>query len=231
MSDLSSPTFDGPDTQRGRRPASRRLDRSSFPESSRATPVTTSDGERLGSCRHCSKRDSSPATQISARSFTEMASERSSGSKGIRAPTPSGAIRLLKEQAEANANPRDRQDDHVGGYRDIEFAVQLLQLVHGRFDPELRVTATLDAIDALIDRWVHQFEGEGEAMAELVHSSCAVLEHRHSVVRPEANTRDPRTPPMICDRLAKRLGLPSGQTESLRRASDVQVRNDRSRPP
>ncbi len=36
-----------------------------------------------------------------------------------------------------------------GGLRDIEFAVQLLQLVHGRADPALRAPATLDALDAL----------------------------------------------------------------------------------
>jgi [glutamine synthetase] adenylyltransferase / [glutamine synthetase]-adenylyl-L-tyrosine phosphorylase len=36
-----------------------------------------------------------------------------------------------------------------GGLRDIEFAVQLLQLVHGRTDETLRVRATLDALAAL----------------------------------------------------------------------------------
>jgi glutamate-ammonia-ligase adenylyltransferase len=36
-----------------------------------------------------------------------------------------------------------------GGLRDIEFAVQLLQLVHGRTDTTLRVRATLQALDAL----------------------------------------------------------------------------------
>ncbi|MGP4110692.1 bifunctional [glutamine synthetase] adenylyltransferase/[glutamine synthetase]-adenylyl-L-tyrosine phosphorylase [Streptomyces sp. 4N509B] len=36
-----------------------------------------------------------------------------------------------------------------GGLRDVEFAVQLLQLVHGRTDPELRHATTLDALDAL----------------------------------------------------------------------------------
>jgi [glutamine synthetase] adenylyltransferase / [glutamine synthetase]-adenylyl-L-tyrosine phosphorylase len=36
-----------------------------------------------------------------------------------------------------------------GGLRDIEFAVQLLQLVHGRTDPALRVPATLPALTAL----------------------------------------------------------------------------------
>jgi glutamate-ammonia-ligase adenylyltransferase len=36
-----------------------------------------------------------------------------------------------------------------GGLRDIEFAVQLLQLVHGRTDETLRAAATLDALAAL----------------------------------------------------------------------------------
>ncbi len=36
-----------------------------------------------------------------------------------------------------------------GGLRDIEFAVQLLQLVHGRADETLRPAGTLDALDAL----------------------------------------------------------------------------------
>ncbi|TCP43607.1 glutamate-ammonia-ligase adenylyltransferase [Tamaricihabitans halophyticus] len=36
-----------------------------------------------------------------------------------------------------------------GGLRDVEFAVQLLQLVHGRNDPQLRVRATLGALRAL----------------------------------------------------------------------------------
>lgn len=36
-----------------------------------------------------------------------------------------------------------------GGIRDIEFAVQLLQLVHGRHDPGLRSPTTLDALDEL----------------------------------------------------------------------------------
>ena len=37
-----------------------------------------------------------------------------------------------------------------GGLRDVEFAVQLLQLVHGRSDVSLRVRSTLEALDALI---------------------------------------------------------------------------------
>jgi glutamine synthetase adenylyltransferase len=36
-----------------------------------------------------------------------------------------------------------------GGIRDIEFAVQLLQLVHGRADLQVRAPATLDALEQL----------------------------------------------------------------------------------
>jgi [glutamine synthetase] adenylyltransferase / [glutamine synthetase]-adenylyl-L-tyrosine phosphorylase len=49
--------------------------------------------------------------------------------------------------------PADRAGREIklgpGGLRDIEFAVQLLQLVHGRGDETLRVPATLDALAAL----------------------------------------------------------------------------------
>ncbi len=37
-----------------------------------------------------------------------------------------------------------------GGLRDIEFAVQLLQLVHGRGDASLRVRSTLEALEVLV---------------------------------------------------------------------------------
>lgn len=37
----------------------------------------------------------------------------------------------------------------TGGLRDVEFAVQLLQLVHGRNDPSLHVASTVDALAAL----------------------------------------------------------------------------------
>ena len=36
-----------------------------------------------------------------------------------------------------------------GGLRDVEFAVQLLQMVHGRVDESLRVQSTIDALNAL----------------------------------------------------------------------------------
>ncbi|MEB3020914.1 bifunctional [glutamine synthetase] adenylyltransferase/[glutamine synthetase]-adenylyl-L-tyrosine phosphorylase [[Mycobacterium] crassicus] len=49
--------------------------------------------------------------------------------------------------------PADIRDREIklgtGGLRDVEFAVQLLQLVHGRADESLRVASTVDALAAL----------------------------------------------------------------------------------
>jgi glutamate-ammonia-ligase adenylyltransferase len=48
------------------------------------------------------------------------------------------------------AGVRDREIKlGTGGLRDVEFAVQLLQLVHGRNDESLQVTSTVDALAAL----------------------------------------------------------------------------------
>jgi glutamate-ammonia-ligase adenylyltransferase len=62
-------------------------------------------------------------------------------------------VRALKVRAEQEVRNRGVADREVkrgpGGIRDIEFAAQLLQLVHGRVDPELRTPNTLVALDAL----------------------------------------------------------------------------------
>lgn len=58
------------------------------------------------------------------------------------------SIRLIKARAEEQASARDLKRG-PGGIRDIEFAVQMLQMVHGRFDPDLRKPATLDGIAEL----------------------------------------------------------------------------------
>jgi len=62
-------------------------------------------------------------------------------------------LRTLKIRAEAEARRRDGRDRNVkrgpGGIRDVEFSVQLLQLVHGRLDVELRARGTLAALGEL----------------------------------------------------------------------------------
>src|SRR5690606_39479513 len=59
-----------------------------------------------------------------------------------------------------SADPSDLKRAE-GGIRDIEFSVQMLQLVHGRFDPDLRRTGTLELIGALSEgRYVSPDDAE-----------------------------------------------------------------------
>jgi [glutamine synthetase] adenylyltransferase / [glutamine synthetase]-adenylyl-L-tyrosine phosphorylase len=85
------------------------------------------------------------------REFAEAAAQRVWG-------RPLGAdelrsLRDMKARAEQIVGRRGLSQREIklgsGGIRDIEFAVQLLQLVHGREDPALRVPGTLAALDAL----------------------------------------------------------------------------------
>jgi glutamate-ammonia-ligase adenylyltransferase len=63
-----------------------------------------------------------------------------------------------------------------GGLRDVEFSVQLLQLVHGRIDERLRSRATLPALKSLIDNgYVGREDGKGFALA---YRFLRTLEHR-----------------------------------------------------
>ncbi|AZI57815.1 bifunctional [glutamine synthetase] adenylyltransferase/[glutamine synthetase]-adenylyl-L-tyrosine phosphorylase [Nakamurella antarctica] len=62
-------------------------------------------------------------------------------------------VQAMRRRVEANI-PEGLRDKELklgpGGLRDVEFSVQLLQLVHGRSDPELRIPGTLTALRALI---------------------------------------------------------------------------------
>ena len=63
------------------------------------------------------------------------------------------AMRHLKARGEIELARRGLTDRELkrgrGGIRDIEFAVQLLQLVHGRLDPDLRSATTLTVLAEL----------------------------------------------------------------------------------
>jgi glutamate-ammonia-ligase adenylyltransferase len=63
-------------------------------------------------------------------------------------------VRAMRRRIIENVPPAEREREiklGPGGLRDIEFAVQLLQLVHGRGDEALRSRSTLDALEALTD--------------------------------------------------------------------------------
>jgi glutamate-ammonia-ligase adenylyltransferase len=82
--------------------------------------------------------------------------DRRPGPAGLarrRAPEAVADVRDMRRRIIENVPPRevDREIKRgPGGLRDIEFAVQLLQLVHGRIDETLRERGTLPALRALV---------------------------------------------------------------------------------
>jgi glutamate-ammonia-ligase adenylyltransferase len=85
------------------------------------------------------------------------------------------SVRKMKERVEQHAQRSVRRGrsgdaDDVklgpGGIRDIEFSVQLLQLVHGGIDESVRAPATLDALSVLVDGgYMAEDDGAGLAVA------------------------------------------------------------------
>ncbi|MCR6487734.1 bifunctional [glutamine synthetase] adenylyltransferase/[glutamine synthetase]-adenylyl-L-tyrosine phosphorylase [Amycolatopsis sp. OK19-0408] len=63
-----------------------------------------------------------------------------------------GEVQQMRRRVEGHV-PSEHAERELklgrGGLRDVEFAVQLLQLVHGRIDDELRSPSTMDALAAL----------------------------------------------------------------------------------
>ncbi|MGW0803153.1 bifunctional [glutamine synthetase] adenylyltransferase/[glutamine synthetase]-adenylyl-L-tyrosine phosphorylase [Nonomuraea sp. NPDC002799] len=76
-------------------------------------------------------------------------------------------VQAMRRRVEAHARAEGERQLKLGpgGLRDIEFAVQLLQLVHGRLDPLLRRRATLPALAAL-SRGGYVGRDDARAMAE-----------------------------------------------------------------
>lgn len=63
-----------------------------------------------------------------------------------------------------------------GGLRDVEFSVQLLQLVHGQYDERLHLRGTLPALRALVEGG-YVARGDGERLSA-AYRILRVLEHR-----------------------------------------------------
>ncbi len=91
-----------------------------------------------------------------------------------------------------------------GGLRDVEFAVQLLQLVHGRADPSLQVPATLPALAALRDGG---FVGRDDAVSLAdAYEFLRATEHRLQLVKLRRTHLVPAEPAAEL-RLARSLGF------------------------
>ncbi|WP_022884012.1 bifunctional [glutamine synthetase] adenylyltransferase/[glutamine synthetase]-adenylyl-L-tyrosine phosphorylase [Glaciibacter superstes] len=89
------------------------------------------------------------------------------------------SVQLMRERVTDNI-PDDEVDVQLklgpGGLRDIEFTVQLLQLVHGQSDPDVRQAGTIPALGALA---AAGYIGRAEA-AEFAHDYrvLRLMEHR-----------------------------------------------------
>lgn len=94
-------------------------------------------------------------------------------------PTFVDDVRKMRKRVEEHIPSKDAERHlklGVGGLRDVEFAVQLLQLVHGKADEELRVQSTMAALRALSAAGYVGRE-DGAALLE-AYSWMRTLEHR-----------------------------------------------------
>ena len=122
-------------------------------------------------------------------------------------------IRGVKRQMEQQIDQRGETDIEVklgrGGIRDIEFTVQMLQLLNGGRFPDLRATNTLEAIRAL---------GARNLLSSLDATTLAAnyiflrqVEHRLQIEGSQQRHVLPNDPAAL-DEFARRLGYPGGES-------------------
>ncbi len=90
-----------------------------------------------------------------------------------------GSVQRMRERVTEHIDPEELEVQlklGPGGLRDIEFSVQLLQLVHGQYDDRLRLSGTLPALRALVQGgYVAREDGERLATD---YRMLRLLEHR-----------------------------------------------------
>jgi glutamate-ammonia-ligase adenylyltransferase len=116
-------------------------------------------------------------------------------------------IRRMKARTEALVRQRGLGERDLkrgpGGIRDVEFAVQLLQLVHGRLDPGIRSPTTLTALAELAEAGYIARE-DAAALAE-GYRFLRTVEHRLQLVE-GAQVHALPTDPAAFERLARVMG-------------------------
>src|SRR5204863_1915483 len=101
------------------------------------------------------------------------------------APAAIEEVRQTKVRLEEYIRARGKEQTEVkrgrGGIRDVEFAIQLLQIVHGRRDPSLRSPNTIAALAALSAEG-YVAASDAEALTD-AYRFLRRLEHRLQMVR------------------------------------------------
>jgi [glutamine synthetase] adenylyltransferase / [glutamine synthetase]-adenylyl-L-tyrosine phosphorylase len=105
------------------------------------------------------------------------------------------SVQRMRERVTAHI-PGDQVDVQLklgpGGLRDVEFTIQLLQLVHGQLDPEVRQGGTLAALIALADQgYIGRVEATEFARD---YRFLRLLEHRLQLTRLRRTHLMPRDP-------------------------------------
>jgi glutamate-ammonia-ligase adenylyltransferase len=108
-----------------------------------------------------------------------------------------------------------------GGIRDVEFAVQLLQLVHGRFDRTIRSPSTLQALAGLAAAG-YVAEQDADALSS-AYRFLRTVEHRVQLVEGEQTHAVPPSGPAR-RRLARVLGFGDDQSASAESRFDDALR-------
>jgi glutamate-ammonia-ligase adenylyltransferase len=127
------------------------------------------------------------------------------------------AMRRRVEEHVAPAEAKRQLKLGPGGLRDVEFSVQLLQLVHGRTDPSLRSPTTLDALAALSAGGYVARDHAAALDRDYRHLRC--LEHRIQLHRLRRTHLMPESPEDL-----RRLG----RSMRIRRDPAVTVLADRA---
>ncbi|MGV8851837.1 MAG: bifunctional [glutamine synthetase] adenylyltransferase/[glutamine synthetase]-adenylyl-L-tyrosine phosphorylase [Rhodoglobus sp.] len=105
------------------------------------------------------------------------------------------SVQRMRERVTENIPPEERDVQlklGPGGLRDIEFTVQLLQLVHGQNDEEVRQTSSLQALIALAENGYIGRTEAGEFARD--YRFLRLLEHRIQLSRLRRTHLMPRDP-------------------------------------
>ncbi|HLP23011.1 MAG TPA: bifunctional glutamine-synthetase adenylyltransferase/deadenyltransferase, partial [Microbacteriaceae bacterium] len=164
-----------------------------------------------------------------------MAGDRELGAAYVAALAPKVWQSAARENfVESVQRMRERVTEHIpadevdiqiklgpGGLRDIEFTVQLLQLVHGKSDPTVRFGGTLPALTALA---AAGYVGRAEAAQfSQDYRFLRVLEHRLQLARLRRTHLMPRDEEALRV-LARASGLAATAEELIERWHEVRVR-------
>jgi [glutamine synthetase] adenylyltransferase / [glutamine synthetase]-adenylyl-L-tyrosine phosphorylase len=123
--------------------------------------------------------------------------------------------RAMRRKVETNIPAREAAREiklGVGGLRDVEFSVQLLQLVHGRSDVMLRRPDTLTALENLAT-WGYVGRGDAAALSS-AYRFMRTLEHRIQLHRLRRTHLMPEEPQAL-RRLGRAMGFTAEPADAL----------------